>query len=779
MSSISWLAGSSGNWSQASNWSTDTVPESGDNVTINAIGTYTVTVDGFDPVNILVFDAPAATIAVASSYLLEVSGATIAGGKIDGPGRLWTGGVTSVTGQPLTIGGGLVWTNNASNSSNAGTVNDSVAINVGDAAGLAATIQDNGVFNLTTDAAGLALGQVNIGGTLQSGDASFNVGQGGTLAKTGGAGTSYVFANVSEAYLSTISVSDGTLEFDGSNNSFSGNISGTGTIAFGAGTEQVVVTPTVSNLLIDGGSVSFSGNLDNTYGKTLDYLGNLTETAGVLNIAGVAPMIAGIFVMKGGTLNLDGDATLTLGGSVSFAGGTITGGNVALNKTTAVTGSTLIEAAVANNGSIAVDTGTLDLDAAVSGNGQIAIGAGTELELGQASATTQQVIFTGMTGQLKLVQPAAFQSPISGFKTGNIIDFAGLKATGALDSRRDLTLFNGTTTVAQLTVSTPYSRNVIHVSPDGSGGTFVTVSQPPPTPTARDFNGDGKSDILWQNTDGQAAVWLMNGATPTNEALVGGNPGPSWNVIGSGDFNGDGKADILWQNTDGQAAVWLMNGTTPTSEPLVGGNPGASWHAIGTGDFNGDGKSDILWQNTDGQAAIWLMNGTTETSGPLVGGNPGASWHVVGTGDFNGDGQSDILWQNTDGQAAIWLMNGATPTVEAVVGNNPGASWRLVGSGDFTGNGISDLLWQNTDGQAAIWLMNGTTPTTEALVGGNPGPNWHVVGTGDFNGDGKSDILWQNTDGQAAVWLMNGTTPTSEPLVAQNPGASWHIPFGS
>jgi len=31
---------------------------------------------------------------------------------------------------------------------------------------------------------------------------------------------------------------------------------------------------------------------------------------------------------------------------------------------------------------------------------------------------------------------------------------------------------------------------------------------------------------------------------------------------GSGDFDGDGKSDILWQNNSGQAAVWLMDGTT-------------------------------------------------------------------------------------------------------------------------------------------------------------------------------------------------------------------------
>ena len=306
---------------------------------------------------------------------------------------------------------------------------------------------------------------------------------------------------------------------------------------------------------------------------------------------------------------------------------------------------------------------------------------------------------------------------------------------------------------------------------------FLPISsQPPPD----DFPGNGKSDILWQNTSGQAAIWLMNGTTPTSEAVAGPNPGPSWKVIGAtGDFTDNGKSDILWQNTDGQAAIWLMNGITPTSEAVVGGNPGTSWHVVGSGDFNGDGKSDILWQNTSGQAAIWLMNGTTPTSEAVAGPNPGPSWQIVGTGDFTGNGKSDILFQNTNGQAAIWLMNGTTPTAEAVAGPNPGPSWHVAGTGDFTGNGISDILWQNTDGQAAIWLMNGTSPTAEAVVGSNPGPSWHIAGTGDYNGDGKSDILWQNTSGQAAVWLMNGTTPISEALVGPNPGTSWHIPTGA
>ena len=48
--------------------------------------------------------------------------------------------------------------------------------------------------------------------------------------------------------------------------------------------------------------------------------------------------------------------------------------------------------------------------------------------------------------------------------------------------------------------------------------------------------------------------------TPVVQSAVGGNPGPTWHVKAAADFNGDGKADILWQNDNGQAAIWLMNG---------------------------------------------------------------------------------------------------------------------------------------------------------------------------------------------------------------------------
>jgi len=62
---------------------------------------------------------------------------------------------------------------------------------------------------------------------------------------------------------------------------------------------------------------------------------------------------------------------------------------------------------------------------------------------------------------------------------------------------------------------------------------------------------------------------------------VSADPGPSWHAIGTSDFNGDGHSDILWQNVSGQADIWEMNGTTQAAAALIGPNPGSAWRAVG------------------------------------------------------------------------------------------------------------------------------------------------------------------------------------------------------
>ncbi len=256
----------------------------------------------------------------------------------------------------------------------------------------------------------------------------------------------------------------------------------------------------------------------------------------------------------------------------------------------------------------------------------------------------------------------------------------------------------------------------LYITDIGNGSVFKIVStatQPPKS----DFNGDGKTDILWQNISGARTIWLMNGTTygsTVNLATVA----TSWSIVGSGDFNGDGKADILWQNTlTGARAIWLMNGTAYSSSVSLG-VVATSWNIVGSADFNSDGKADILWQNSlTGARAIWLMNRTTYSSSvnlPTV----ATSWNIVGSADFNSDGKPDILWQNNaTGARTVWLMNGTAyssnvnlPTVAT--------SWNIAGAADFNGDGRADILWQNSlTGARAIWLMNGTTYNRSVNLG--------------------------------------------------------------
>jgi hypothetical protein len=247
-----------------------------------------------------------------------------------------------------------------------------------------------------------------------------------------------------------------------------------------------------------------------------------------------------------------------------------------------------------------------------------------------------------------------------------------------------------------------------------------------------DYDGDSKSDILWYDTSGNVAIWQMNGTTILNQAtsFVANVPAGNWSIVGTGDFNGDGKSDILWRDTGGNVAIWEMNGTTILNQATsFVANVSGNWAIYGNGDYNGDGYSDILWRDSSGNVAIWEMNGTTilNQASSFVANVPG-NWSIVGTGDFNGDGSSDILWQDTSGNVAIWEMNGTTILNQATsfVANVPG-NWSIAGCGDFNGGGKSHIGWRDSSGNVAILEMNGTTILNQATsFVANVAGNWSI-----------------------------------------------------
>ena len=331
-----------------------------------------------------------------------------------------------------------------------------------------------------------------------------------------------------------------------------------------------------------------------------------------------------------------------------------------------------------------------------------------------------------------------------------------------------------------INAATLTNERSIYTFNDFSSGNNNTDSSIVLNPQTRDFNTDGFSDIQWHNDNGQVAIWEMNG---TNQITGGSqilpvNPGPTWNEAGSGDFNGDGHSDILWQNASGQIAIWNMNATNIIGGGSLGPIRGQAGRRSGLATSTLTAPPTSCSRTPTGKPRSGKSMGTRSIGGGAVSPNPGPSWKAIGSGDFNGDGHSDILWQNAStGQVAIWEMNGTSIIGGGTLGVNAGPSWKAVGTGDFNGDGLSDILFQNTgNGQAAIWEMNGTNIIGGGAVSSVPGNSWHTIGASDFNGDGFSDILWQNTSGQAAIWEMNGTTqiPGGSQILAANPGPSWH-----
>ncbi len=79
-----------------------------------------------------------------------------------------------------------------------------------------------------------------------------------------------------------------------------------------------------------------------------------------------------------------------------------------------------------------------------------------------------------------------------------------------------------------------------------------------------DFDADGRADVLWRDRSGVLTLWP--GADPDRTIAIG--PGgtvvvggdPAWSIVAVRDFNRDGRADILWQEETGRLVVWILAG---------------------------------------------------------------------------------------------------------------------------------------------------------------------------------------------------------------------------
>jgi Ca2+-binding RTX toxin-like protein len=289
---------------------------------------------------------------------------------------------------------------------------------------------------------------------------------------------------------------------------------------------------------------------------------------------------------------------------------------------------------------------------------------------------------------------------------------------------------------------------------------------------AMDFDGDGKSDIVWRNTaSGLDTIWKSgNSATTQTMTTV---TDMAWKVAGIADFDADGRADILWRNTStGANTIWKS--ANNATQQATTARADQNFKVLGTGDFDGDGKADILWRNlATGANEIWKSgNSATVQAMTTV---TDMAWKVVGTGDFDADGKTDVLWRNTStGANTIWKS--ANNATQQAVTARADQNFNVLGTADFDGDGKADILWRNlATGANEIW-KSGNSATVQAVT---PVTDmaWRIVGTGDFDGDGKSDILWRNASTGANTIWKSANNATQQATTAQ-PDQDWSIVDG-
>lgn len=143
-----------------------------------------------------------------------------------------------------------------------------------------------------------------------------------------------------------------------------------------------------------------------------------------------------------------------------------------------------------------------------------------------------------------------------------------------------------------------------------------------------DFNGDGKVDIIGAKPDGSLYLYTGNGQGGWADG-TGALIGASWNqfsqVISPRDFDGDGKSDIVTMTPNGNVSLYTGDGQGYWANP-AGAQIGSGFSIFSAltsaGDFDGDAKADVLGVKSNGDLFLYQGNGSggwKTGSGVLIG----------------------------------------------------------------------------------------------------------------------------------------------------------------
>jgi hypothetical protein len=595
----------------------------------------------------------------------------------------------------VVLTGGVTW-------SNSGTIMAAGSINLGFMDDDSATLLNtaDGTFDLTTDDAYI---NADFSG-------AYLVNNQGLLAKTGGTGTSSIYAAIDNS--GTIEADTGILELAG------GGTLG-GTIGGGDGTVEVEGTYSADDGVTT--SVIFStGAQLGGYSKAIFSGPGTIATSGAATVADLGSFKAVVLtggvtwsnsgtIMAAGSINLgfmdDDSATLlnTADGIFDLTtddayinadfSGTYLVNNEGLLAKTGGTGTSSIYAAIDNSGTIEADTGLLELAGGGTLGGTIGGGDGTVEVEGTYSAgdgiTTSVVFSTG--AQLAGYNKAIFSGP-------GTIATSGAATVADLGSFKAVVLTSGVTWSNSGTIDAGGSVNLGFTADDSA--TLLNTA---------DGIFDLTTDDAYINAD-FSGTYLVN-----NQGLLAKTGGTGISAISpaidnSGTIEVDTGTLELADGTFGgefkvTGALLLTGESTFDGLTIVGAGTATNSRSVdqtGTVTIGDDSATAASFANS----GTYTLNGNSDIA---VGAGAASGFVNSGTLTMEGDGTSTIsaVFTNTDA-GTVDVDDGALAFDAA--GNNFDGS--IVGPGTLAFTGGSDTLASGIDLSVAGMSLSGGSSVT-------------------------------------------------------------------
>jgi len=274
----------------------------------------------------------------------------------------------------------------------------------------------------------------------------------------------------------------------------------------------------------------------------------------------------------------------------------------------------------------------------------------------------------------------------------------------------------------------------------------------PATHCVSDFNGDGRTDMVFFNSS--TAEWVIHNSDNTVSSLTFGAPGDRPLAA---DYDGDGVEDFTVIHNEGGKLHWQ---TLFSYGGVVSDVPwGMETDVPVQGDFDGDGKADYaVWRAGDGAWYI-LASSTGQT---LV-----YEWGAVGDkpvpGDYDADGRTDAAVFRPSNNA-LYIYSSSDQVLHLQLWNQPFDKERdSFVSADYDADGKTDFaIYHALEGLWYILQSSTGKYRVEAFQDHSNCNPWEpmachagdVAIPADYNNDGRIDpAVWNYNDGMVTAQL--------------------------